>query len=351
MSLPTRILLHGVTGRMGGRRHLEGSLLKLREEGYALEISLAGRGLERLNTLASSLGTSLHHDVEEALQENAFDLFFDASNPLIRPRLLRAAISAGIGVYTEKPISLTFADAKTIFEESVEKGIYTAIVQDKLFTPGFRAAKRALEEDLLGEIYDIRCEFGYWVEPEFHLHEGNRPSWNYQRDKGGSLIPDIFSHWNYIIEIVDQIETVGALTATHIKERIDENGNRYEVTVPDLAHVTFRTKQGITGLISSSWIQRPPVPFKMRIFGAKAALIASPQECALLRNSSEENLISKFGIQGEDEFLSQWREVLEQYKSRKSVDFGFDSALRQAAFCDAIERAATRGENTKVAGY
>ena len=351
MSHPTRILLHGATGRMGGKRHLEGALLKLREEGRALELSLAGRSVESLKELGSSIGAEIHYDVEEALRENTFDIFFDASNPLVRPRLLNAAISSGVSVFTEKPISLTYDDARILFEESIDRNIYAAIVQDKLFTAGFRAAKKAIDENMLGEIFDIRCEFGYWVEPEFHSSGDNRPSWNYQKERGGSLISDIYSHWNYIIELVDEIEMVGALTATHIKERFDESGEKYKVTIPDLAHVTFRTLRGITGIISTSWIQRPYVPFRMRIFGSRAALIADPQECVLVKNSSSEDLIARFALLREDEFLSQWRQVLDQYKSAKSENCGFDSALRQAALCDAIERAAKNGENSIVSRY
>ena len=213
-------------------------------------------------------------------------------------------------------------------------------MQDKLFTVGFKSARRALEENLLGEIYDIRCEFGYWVETGFEGKPINRPSCNFRKEQGGSLIPDLFSHWNYIIELVDRIDGVSALTKTHIINRADERDQTFSVTIPDVAHVIFNTESGITGTISSSWVQRPLVPFTMRVFGSKGALNITPVQCLLESPLGQVDLVSKFGITPEDEFLSQWRDVINAVQTGKEVPFNFASALRQAEFCAAIEKSA-----------
>ena len=213
-------------------------------------------------------------------------------------------------------------------------------MQDKLFTVGFKSARRALEENLVGEIYDIRCEFGYWVETGFEGKPINRPSWNFRKEQGGSLIPDLFSHWNYIIELVDRINSVSALTKTHVASRVDENNQAFNVSIPDVAHVIFNTESGITGTISSSWVQRPLVPFTMRVFGSQGALNVTPAQCLLESPLGQVDLVSKFGITPEDEFLSQWRDVINAVQTGKEVPFDFASALRQAEFCAAIEKSA-----------
>ena len=340
MAQKTRLLLHGVTGRMGRVRHLEGAILALRHSGVELELTLAGRSQDQVSALASKIGANSTAGLGAALESREFDLFFDASSPLVRASLIAQSLNSGTAVYTEKPISLSIDDARNLHELSSEKKLFTAIVQDKLFTVGFKSARRALEENLLGEIYDIRCEFGYWVETGFEGKPINRPSWNFRKEQGGSLIPDLFSHWNYIIELVDRIDGVSALTKTHIINRADERDQTFSVTIPDVAHVIFNTESGITGTISSSWVQRPLVPFTMRVFGSKGALNITPVQCLLESPLGQVDLVSKFGITPEDEFLSQWRDVINAVQTGKEVPFNFASALRQAEFCAAIEKSA-----------
>jgi predicted dehydrogenase len=325
---------------MGRVRHLEGAILALRQSGVELELTLAGRSQDQVSALASKIGANSTANLGAALESREFDLFFDASSPLVRASLIAQSLNSGTGVYTEKPISLSIEDARNLHELSSEKKLFTAIVQDKLFTVGFKSARRALEENLIGEIYDIRCEFGYWVETGFDGKPINRPSWNFRKEQGGSLIPDLFSHWNYIIELVDRINSVSALTKTHVASRVDEKDQAFKVTIPDVAHVIFNTESGITGTITSSWVQRPLVPFTMRVFGSRGALNITPVQCLLESPLGQVDLVSKFGITPEDEFLSQWRDVINAVQTGKEVPFDFASALRQAEFCAAIEKSA-----------
>jgi predicted dehydrogenase len=325
---------------MGRVRHLEGAILALRQSGVELELTLAGRSQDQVSALASKIGANSTANLGAALESREFDLFFDASSPLVRASLIAQSLNSGTGVYTEKPISLSIEDARNLHELSSEKKLFTAIVQDKLFTVGFKSARRALEENLIGEIYDIRCEFGYWVETGFDGKPINRPSWNFRKEQGGSLIPDLFSHWNYIIELVDRIDSVSALTKTHVDSRVDEKDQAFKVTIPDVAHVIFNTESGITGTITSSWVQRPLVPFTMRVFGSRGALNITPVQCLLESPLGQVDLVSKFGITPEDEFLSQWRDVINAVQTGKEVPFDFASALRQAEFCAAIEKSA-----------
>jgi len=179
----------------------------------------------------------------------------------------------------------------------------------------------------------------------------NRPSWNFKKDQGGSLIADIYSHWNYMIESIDSIRHVYALAKTHITERVDESGKLFPVTTEDLSHVIFETVNGITGSIYTSWLTRPKTPFTMKISGSTGTLIVTPDSALLCRDNSTEDLIEKFGINSQDEFMEQWRLVLDALINKKSVDFGFDSALRQVEFCAALEQSINEKRVISVGGF
>jgi hypothetical protein len=78
----------------------------------------------------------------------------------------------------------------------------------------------------------------------------------------------------------------------------------------------------------------------MRVFGSQGALNVTPAQCLLESPLGQVDLVSKFGITPEDEFLSQWRDVINAVQTGKEVPFDFASALRQAEFCAAIEKSA-----------
>lgn len=343
MSQPLRILLHGVTGRMGRDRHIKGALAALQRDGYRLELTLAGRDAERVKNLAEEIGAQFSPDLPSALANERFDLFFDAANPVMRPELLSLALHHGVAIFGEKPLSLNSSSLVNLLSVAREQNLYGAVVQDKLFTPGYLALQKAISENLLGEIYDINGDFGYWIETGASGKPINRPSWNFQKALGGSLIQDLFSHWNYIIEIVDSVAEVSAISKTHVTKRIDENNQEFTVDIPDIAHVIFSTDSGITGRISSSWIQRPLIPFTTRITGSAGTAIATPSSCILYSSLGEVDLISNFGIQVQDEFFLQWKTLIDAMLNKQSVNFDLSSALRQSYFCESIIQSASSG--------
>lgn len=166
MSQPLRILLHGVTGRMGRDRHIKGALAALQRDGYRLELTLAGRDAERVKNLAEEIGAQFSPDLPSALANERFDLFFDAANPVMRPELLSLALHHGVAIFGEKPLSLNSSSLVNLLSVAREQNLYGAVVQDKLFTPGYLALQKAISENLLGEIYDINGDFGYWIKQE-----------------------------------------------------------------------------------------------------------------------------------------------------------------------------------------
>lgn len=348
MSQKFRILLHGVTGRMGTQRHIKGALLALRSDGYDLELTITGRDKARCSELATEVGSYFLLDVKDALSSGDFDLFFDASSPLVRPNLIAHALENGVSFFGEKPLALESSKLLELKAKAETNNLFGAVIQDKLFTPGYLALRRAVEEELLGEIYDINGDFGYWIETGFDGKPINRPSWNYQTSRGGSLVQDLYTHWNYIVEIVDQVESVSAISKTNIKQRLDENGYLFDVDIPDLIHVIFQTKTGVTGNISSSWVQRPLTPFTTRIFGAKGTLIATPNSCFLHRSEGEQNLNDHFGIRNMDEFYLIWKELLDNVIEKRPISFDIASAIRQSFFCEAIVESSITGLKVPV---
>ncbi|WP_448785805.1 Gfo/Idh/MocA family protein [Brucella intermedia] len=261
--------MHGVTGRMGMNQHLIRSVLAIRNQGgIALadgtqlmpDPIIVGRNASKVATLARKLGVErVSDDIDAALANPDDTIFFDAASTQLRPGLLRKAIDAGKHVYSEKPVSEGLEDAIAIARYAKEKSVKNGIVHDKLDLPGLRKLKRLRESGFFGRILSVKAEFGYWVF-EGDWMPAQRPSWNYRAEDGGGMISDMLCHWRYVLDnVVAPVKSVSCLAATHIPERVDEQGRRYKATADDAAYASFLLDGpdgDIVAHINSSWCTR-----------------------------------------------------------------------------------------------
>jgi predicted dehydrogenase len=285
------IIMNGVTGRMGENQHLVRSILAIRNDGGVKlrdgsvlmpDPILVGRNAGKVEALARQHKVERWTtDLDAALADRRDELFFDAATTDLRAALLTRAIDAGKHVYCEKPIAATLADAVAVARRANAAGIKHGVVQDKLFLPGLRKLKLAIDSGFLGRLLSVRGEFGYWVF-EGDLQPAQRPSWNYKKEEGGGIILDMLCHWRYVLdETFGAVEAVSCLGATHVPERIDESGRRYAVDVDDAAYATFRLAGGVVAQINSSWCTRVRrddlVTF--HVDGSLGSAVAGLQKC------------------------------------------------------------------------
>ncbi|MDA0767309.1 MAG: Gfo/Idh/MocA family oxidoreductase [Verrucomicrobia bacterium] len=287
------IIMNGVTGRMGTNQHLVRSILAIREQG-GVELAdgtrlmpdpiLTGRNEAKVKALAEEHGVARWStDLDAALADDYNEIFFDASGTPYRVPFLERAIAAGKHIYCEKPIATSYADSLKVVELAEAAGVKNGTVQDKLWLPGIVAFKKLKEDGFFGEILSVRGEFGYWV---FTGHDegksAQRPSWNYRKEDGGGMIIDMHCHWRYVIDnLFGEVTDVFTLAATHLPERIDEDGKPYKCTADDSAYALFKTKTGVVCQFNSSWdvrVRRDDL-LTMQVDGTKGSAIVGLRKC------------------------------------------------------------------------
>jgi predicted dehydrogenase len=285
------IIMNGVTGRMGMNQHLIRSILALREQG-GLPIGngdviwpeplLVGRSEAKLASLAGAHGLEKWStDLDAALADPAYEIYFDAQLTSARPPAVEAAIAAGKHIYCEKPVTPDVESALSLARAAREAGVKVGVVQDKLFLPGLIKLRRLVEAGFFGRIIAARGEFGYWVYPGPDP-KPQRPSWNYRREDGGGIISDMFPHWRYVLDnVFGPVRSVMAVGATHIPERIDESGAPYDATAEDAAYAMFEFDGGLIVQLNSSWcvrVNRDEL-FELQVDGTHGSAVAGLREC------------------------------------------------------------------------
>jgi len=285
------IVMNGVTGRMGLNQHLRRSICAIMAQG-GVRLSpneaimprplLVGRNAAKLEAIAAEAGgLPWTTNLEEALADPSYAIYFDAQTTERRAEAVRRAIAAGKHVYCEKPVAESLESALDLYRLAARAGIKHGVVQDKLWLPGLLKLQALDRQGFFGRILSIRGEFGYWVF-EGDTVPAQRPSWNYRKEDGGGIILDMLCHWRYVLDnLFGDVKAVSCLGATHVPRRWDEAGRPYECTADDSAYATFELEGGAVAHFNSSWsvrVRRDDL-LTLQVDGTKGSAVAGLRHC------------------------------------------------------------------------
>lgn len=317
------IIMNGVTGRMGTNQHLIRSLsaiineggIKVNEHDIILpELVLVGRNENKLKKLSERVNVKKWTtNLEGVLADDEYQIYFDAQTTGRRAEAIKKAVAAGKHVYCEKPIATSTEIALELYRECEKAGVKHGVVQDKLWLPGMLKLKRLIEDDFFGKILSVKGDFGYWVF-EGHKIPAQRPSWNYRKEDDGGIIVDMLCHWRYVLDnIFGQVKGVFCLGATHISERIDENGKPYNCTADDAAYSIFELEGGIIAQFNSSWttrVRRDDL-LTLQVDGTKGSAVVGLRDCWIQDYDSTPKPVWNPDIPNPIDFKEGWTKVSE----------------------------------------
>jgi predicted dehydrogenase len=318
------IIMNGVTGRMGTNQHLLRSIAAIMEQGgvhlgsnevILPDPILVGRNEDKLKALCERSGVEKWStDLDAALADDAYEIYFDSQTTGRRADGVRKAVAAGKSIYCEKPTAVDSKTALELYQLCQDAGIKNGVVQDKLWLPGMLKVKRLFESGFFGDLLSVRGEFGYWVF-EGHTIPAQRPSWNYRKEDDGGIIVDMLCHWRYVLDhLFGKVKSVSCLGATHIPERIDEQGKPYKCTADDSAYATFELENGVIAHFNSSWnvrVRRDDL-LTLQIDGSKGSAVAGLRDVKIQHYGNTPKPVWNPDIAQPIDFFEGWADVPEQ---------------------------------------
>jgi predicted dehydrogenase len=366
------IILNGATGRIGSTQNLANALAPMRGEGglpvgnarVMPRVLLVGRNADKVKALANAHDVEWSADLDCALSDPAFVIFFDAAATHQRRAALEKAIAAGKHIYAEKPVALSVADGLALLHAAQARGLKHGAVEDKLGLPGLAKLKRLADENFFGRVVGFRIEFGWWVFDGAEI-PCQRPSWNYQQKSGGGLVLDMYPHWRYVIEgILGPMRRAVTALSTATPERIDEHGRRYRVDVEDTAQTIVELESGAYGTLLSSWatrVRRDDL-LTFQIDGSKGSALAGLHRC--WTQTSQQALNTAHFNVGKDigaDYGAHWDEVpaaapyknpyrigwehfLHHVVADRPMAADFAAGIRDVQFAEACCRSAREGK-------
>jgi predicted dehydrogenase len=337
------LILNGVTGRMGTNQHLLRSIVPLIRQG-GVKVSptefilpdpiLVGRNPLKLEKLAAQAGlTKWTTELDRVLADDAYPVYFDAQGTNQRVPSVTRAIRAGKHVYCEKPTATSVREAYDLYRLAKRAGVKHGVVQDKLWLPGFRKLRSLIDRGFFGRVFAVKGEFGYWVF-EGDTVPAQRPSWNYRKEDGGGVILDMLCHWRYLIDnLFGPVKAVSCLGATHIPQRVDEQGRAYDCTADDAAYATFELANGVICQFNSSWctrVRRDDL-LTVQVDGTQGSAVAGLRDVWLQPYGATPRPVWNPDVPQAIDFLSTWQKMPEQREFDNAFLAQWELFLRHVA--------------------
>ena len=196
-----------------------------------------------------------------------------------------AAAKAGKHIFCEKPLAVSYEQAKDMYETAEQNGVKHYLNHNYRRCPAVRLAKRLIEDGKLGDIYHWRGAYlqSWIVDPEFPL------TWHLKQETAGSgPHGDLNSHSVDLARyLVGEIKSVTGMTASFIPERplpdeeaagtfkgVSKAGEKGKVTVEDAAFMLAEFENGALGSFEATRFAVGRKNYNyFEIYGSKGAII------------------------------------------------------------------------------
>ncbi len=131
-------------------------------------------------------GVRSHATVEEMAADDAVDIAIVALPPVFHAEVAMALLRAGKHVVVEKPLCLAVSDADALIAEARAGGRTLTVNQSRRWDRDFRAVRRAIDDGLLGEVFNIETFVGGFEHP--------CRAWHSEEAVSGGTVYDWGSH-------------------------------------------------------------------------------------------------------------------------------------------------------------
>lgn len=236
--------------------------------------------LDRAQAQAEKHGVPAFGSADDVLAHPGVDLVINLTIPAVHIEVSRKAIAAGKHVWTEKPLGLDREGAAELLREADAAGLRVGSAPDTLLGPAFQAARRAIDDGIIGRPLFAQTTFqtqgpDLWhPSPAFLFAQGAGPL----LDMG----PYYFSALVSLLGPVDRIAAVGTKAREEREIHTGPNaGTTFPVEVPSTIQIVTAFEQGTSAqslLSFDSALERHGV---VEIHGTEGTIvIADPNQFA-----------------------------------------------------------------------
>lgn len=170
------------TGRIA--KKFAETILQMEEEGEMLA-AVGSRQLESAKAFADAYHIDNYYGSYEQLASDPdVEVIYVATPNSMHYENCKLCLLHGKHVLCEKPFTITVSQAKELYDLAAEKGLFIMEAFWIWFLPLYGKLREILKEGIIGEIRQIKCEYGF-------VAEGARKERKFKSELGGGALLDI----------------------------------------------------------------------------------------------------------------------------------------------------------------
>lgn len=199
------------------------------------------------------------------------DIIDAGTNPLLREKMVIAALEGGKHAINQLPFAVSYAAADRLTTLQQTKGLVGAAASSVVGLPHLALMKEMIDEGYLGDIYQVHCS---WQLSFFlQIYPGFPYTWFGKAGQGVSVTRNHGSHMLHALRhLFGPIESVIGRMEIQRKTWHLPEGGTMEVETDDTAHALLQFSNGAMGTMTTSWTAADAPGFHIDAMGSKGRL-------------------------------------------------------------------------------
>ncbi len=191
--------------------------------------------------------------------------------PRSHAELAIQAAKAGKHVLLEKPLDVTYEQARSIVEAFDAANRKLGVVFQFRFRESTMALRKVLRAGELGDLLSVSCAVRWWRPAEYYAQPGRGMR---DRDGGGVLLTQAIHTLDVLLDLVGPIRRVSAQCRTSPLRKIDTE---------DIASASVEYANGAIGVIDCTTVAYPGYSERIDIAGTKGSAVLEGEHLVVHR--------------------------------------------------------------------
>ncbi len=224
----------------------------------------------------NSLDIKVFDDYKKLLENSEIDFVFIATPVNSHIEIATNCINRNLPFFVEKPLSKTAKECEVLIRLLRDKPVVNMIGYCLRYSDTFSKAKELLNDDILGEIKDVKCSVYQTLEAS------RRSGWRFKKDvSGGGILIDLGAHLiDLLLWYFGKIKTISGKTESQKTENVE-----------DYVNASFEFENGINCSFEASWnVDNYRLPeTTIQVNGTKGQLKVNENYLKINYNNQTEN--------------------------------------------------------------
>ena len=235
-------------------------------------LGVADRDEQRAEKFANYFSTARYRSLDEVLKDPKVELVVNLTNPGSHFAVSKACLESGKHVYSEKPLALTFAEARQLTELAQSRGLQLSSAPSRVLAETAQTMWKALREKVVGDAYLAYAEMDdglvHRMEYKKWINELGT-AWPYQNEfETGCTLEHAGYSVSLLTAFFGPVETVTAFSSVRIAQKgvdISPSAN-----APDFSVACLKFRSGMVARLTCSIVA--PADHSIRVFGSDGIL-------------------------------------------------------------------------------